>query len=214
MHWPDFLQQGGPVLPVIVIVSLAGYAVATERLLVWGRWMVKDRPLRRALDPAHLHSALQRTLAAGKPSPLAWILEQAQPCAGLAPAERESAVQAIVLAAIPQVGARIATIGWLGGMLPMLGLLGTVAGMVLTFRSLAETTSRQVLSLGLAEALYTTLAGLLGALPLLAAHHALSRMKALWLTQVERCMALQAQGAAQAQRTWPPAAALPRTHEA
>jgi biopolymer transport protein ExbB len=89
---------------------------------------------------------------------------------------------------MPQVGTRIASLGWLGGILPMLGLMGTVSGMILTFRSLAATSSRQVLSLGLAEALYATLAGLLGALPLLAAHHVLTRFKARWLLHLERCL--------------------------
>jgi biopolymer transport protein ExbB len=102
--------------------------------------------------------------------------------------QRESAIHARVLACMPQVGTRIATLGWLGGILPMLGLMGTVSGMILTFRSLAATSSRQVLSLGLAEALYATLAGLLGALPLLAAHHVLTRLKARWLLQLERCL--------------------------
>jgi biopolymer transport protein ExbB len=96
------------------------------------------------------------------------------------------------------VSTRIATLGWMGGILPMLGLMGTVSGMILTFRSLAATSSRQVLSLGLAEALYATLAGLLGALPLLAAHHVLTRLKARWLMQLERCLTLLEQDAPEA----------------
>jgi len=188
MNLPAFLREGGPIMPLIVLTALAGYALAAERLIVWLGWLRRDRPLMRAQEPAELRTALDAALGQARPTPFAWVLGHARAAAGLPKARRESAIQARLLACLPQVGTRIATLGWLGGILPMLGLMGTVSGMILTFRSLAATSSRQVLSLGLAEALYATLAGLLGALPLLAAHHLLTRLKARWLLHLERCL--------------------------
>jgi biopolymer transport protein ExbB len=72
----------------------------------------------------------------------------------------------------------------------MLGLLGTVSGMIVTFKDLALTSSRQVLSQGLSEALWTTEVGLLAALPLLATHHLLSRLQSRWMDRLEFCVAL------------------------
>ena len=72
----------------------------------------------------------------------------------------------------------------------MLGLLGTVSGMITTFGELAVTTSRQILSQGLSEALWTTEIGLLAAVPLLAVHHGLTRLKARRLNRLERALAL------------------------
>lgn len=187
---PALLREGGPIMPLIVLTGLTGYVLAAERLIVWLGWLRRDRGLMRAMDPAELHAALAEALARPRPTPFAWVLQHAVASAGLPQAQREAAIQARLLACMPQVGTRIATLGWLGGILPMLGLMGTVSGMILTFRSLAATSSRQVLSLGLAEALYATLAGLLGALPLLAAHHVLSRFKARWLLHLERCLTL------------------------
>jgi len=190
MTLPAFLHQGGPIMPLILLTGLAGYVLAAERLLVWFGWLRRDRPLMRALEPQDLRDRLAEVLALPKPTPFAWVLEHALSVAAWPKERRESALNARLLACMPQVSTRIATLGWLGGILPMLGLMGTVSGMILTFRSLAATSSRQVLSLGLAEALYATLAGLLGAVPLLAAHHVLTRLKARWLLQLERCLTL------------------------
>jgi biopolymer transport protein ExbB len=215
MNLPAFLREGGPIMPLIVVTALAGYALAVERLIVWLGWLRRDRPLMRALEPDELDARLRETLAAPRQTPFAWVLQHARAAQRLPKARREAAVQARLLACLPQVGTRIATLGWLGGMLPMLGLMGTVSGMILTFRSLAATSSRQVLSLGLAEALYATLAGLLGALPLLAAHHVLTRLKARWLLHLERCLTLLEQdapdgeGAAAASGRAPSAATAP-----
>ncbi len=99
----------------------------------------------------------------------------------------------------------------------MLGLLGTVSGMILTFKDLALTTSRQVLSQGLSEALWTTEVGLLAALPLLAAHHLLTRLKARWLDRLEFHTALLFHGAGPGEGGDPAAVAeghAPRSREA
>jgi biopolymer transport protein ExbB len=209
MNLPAFLREGGPIMPLIVAAGLAGYALAAERLIVWLGWLRRDRPLMRALEPDELRARLREALAAPRLTPFAWVLQHALAAQQLPKARREAAIQARLLACLPQVGTRIATVGWLGGMLPMLGLMGTVSGMILTFRSLAATSSRQVLSLGLAEALYATLAGLLGALPLLAAHHVLTRLKARWLLHLERCLTLLEQDAPDARDEAAPGPAAP-----
>ncbi len=118
------------------------------------------------------------------------MLLRALPLRMLPAAQREAALQAALLARVPRVEARISTLGWLGTILPLLGLLGTVSGMITTFQDLAVTTSRQVLSQGLSEALWTTEAGLIAAVPLLAVHHLLSRLRSRWFTHLERNLAL------------------------
>ncbi len=195
MELPAVLREGGPVMPLILLAALAGLVMSAERLLVWAWWLYRDRGLNRAEDAPALRAGLLDAALNARPTPMRWLLRHTEPFRALPPDQREPAVQAKLLACLPEVGARISTIGWLGGVLPMLGLLGTVSGMIFTFKSLATTVSRQVLSLGLAEALWTTEAGLLGALPLLAAHHVLTRLKSNWLIHVERCLALQTQEA-------------------
>lgn len=190
MTLQTLLQQGGPIMPVILVTALAGYLLAIERLIVWGGWRLRERELFRVQDAAALHKALAR--GSGGPqagTPLALLVARAEALRGLPDTEREWAMEREILTRIPAVEARIATIGWLAAILPMLGLLGTVSGMIVTFQELALSASRQVLSQGLSEALWTTEVGLLGALPLLAAHHGLTRLKARWLNRLEWCLA-------------------------
>ena len=187
---PTLISEGGPLMPLIVLAALAGYVLACERLLVWAGWHWRDRPLLRVNNGAELAGRLKELAAKADLTPYRRILTQALYAARYPPDKREAAVQAAVMGQISKVEARISTIGWLGTILPLLGLLGTVSGMITTFEQLSVTTSRQVLSVGLSEALWTTEVGLIGALPLLAAHHLLSRLKARWLNHLERSLSL------------------------
>lgn len=192
------LQQGGPFMPLILLTALAGYVLSAERLLTWGSWQLHDRALFRAENLAELVAHLEAPTERRRPTPLRWLLLCAKGYREDPPEERERAMHLEILTRLPEVDGRIATIGWLGGVLPMLGLLGTVSGMIVTFKDLALTTSRQVLSVGLSEALWTTEIGLLGAVPLLAVHHLLTRLKSRWLNQLELSLALlfeESQGA-------------------
>ena len=58
-------------------------------------------------------------------------------------------------------------IGWIRTIvtiLPLIGLLGTVSGMIESFQSLASTADEQGMTQGISTALFTTLAGLVAAL--------------------------------------------------
>ncbi|MDT8391878.1 MAG: MotA/TolQ/ExbB proton channel family protein [Lentisphaeria bacterium] len=71
----------------------------------------------------------------------------------------------------------LAFLGTIGMSLPLLGLLGTVRGMMKTFASLTETEatrSATLLSGGISEALLTTQAGLIAAVPILLLHGVLA----------------------------------------
>lgn len=188
--FPTLLSEGGPVMPLIVLAALAGYVLACERLLVWAAWHWRDRPLLKAQNGADLVRRLKELAARADLTPYRRVLTQALYVTRYPLEKREAAVQAAVMGQMSKVEARISTIGWLGTILPLLGLLGTVSGMIATFQDLSVTSSRQVLSQGLSEALWTTEVGLIGALPLMAAHHLLSRLKSRWVNHLERALAL------------------------
>ncbi len=188
--FPTLISEGGPLMPLIVLAALVGYVLSCERLLVWAAWHWRDRPLLRVNNGAELAGRLKELASKADLTPYRRILTQALYAARYPQEKREAAVQAAVMGQISKVETRISTIGWLGTILPLLGLLGTVSGMITTFQDLSVTTSRQVLSVGLSEALWTTEVGLIGALPLLAVHHLLSRLKSRWVNHLERALSL------------------------
>ena len=184
------LFHSGPIMPVLLVTTLTGYVLAWERAMVWSHWLLRDRHVTPAQDAATLRSGIARAAQRPHETPLAAVLRRVAALGPMDVRERESRVQEAILGQLARVDARIASIGWLSTILPMLGLLGTVSGMIATFQDLAQTTSRQVLSQGLSEALWTTEVGLLGAMPLMAVHHVLTRLRERWFNRLERLLTL------------------------
>jgi len=78
---------------------------------------------------------------------------------------------------IPAMEGNLSTIAILGTLLPMLGLLGTVTGMINVFEVIALQGSGKPdeMAGGISQALLTTAAGLITAIPVIIFHHLLSR---------------------------------------
>ena len=77
---------------------------------------------------------------------------------------------------LPRLEHFLSTIGVLAAVAPLLGLLGTVTGMINTFHmiTLFGSGNTGLMAGGISEALITTAAGLVIAIPLLLAHNYLS----------------------------------------
>ena len=71
-----------------------------------------------------------------------------------------------------KLGLGLGTIAMIAGIAPMMGLLGTVSGMIETFQAMnsAGNSDLAVMSGGIAKALYTTELGLIIAVPLVILH--------------------------------------------
>lgn len=83
---------------------------------------------------------------------------------------------------MPKLNNGLATIGTLGAILPMLGLLGTVTGMINVFDVIAIQGSgnADAMAGGISQALLTTASGLIIAIPVIFCHHLLAnRVNAL-----------------------------------
>ena len=89
----------------------------------------------------------------------------------------ESVLQESILHELPKVQKGIAMLAVLGAVAPLLGLLGTVTGMIDTFRviTLFGTSDPKLMSGGISEALVTTERGRAVASPIMLVHTYLSR---------------------------------------
>lgn len=90
---------------------------------------------------------------------------------------QESVLQEAILNQLPKVERGMAVLAVLGAVAPLLGLLGTVTGMIDTFRviTLYGTGDPKLMSGGISEALVTTMLGLAVAIPIMLLHTFLSR---------------------------------------
>jgi biopolymer transport protein ExbB len=91
--------------------------------------------------------------------------------------EHESILREAILRELPGLERFLSILAVLGAVAPLLGLLGTVTGMIDTFRAITlhGTGDPRMLSGGISEALITTELGLMVAIPIMILHTILSR---------------------------------------
>jgi biopolymer transport protein ExbB len=170
----EIVKSGGIVMVPIILCSILAVAVTLERLWTLREQRVVPRELtdkvwqwveNRALSERQLQALQQH-------SPLGRIL-----AAGLSNRHRD---RVVMIEAIEDAGRHVAhelerylnTLGTIAGISPLLGLLGTVTGMIRTFKAIttAGIGNPAAMAGGIAEALITTAAGLLVAIPALVAY--------------------------------------------
>lgn len=185
MIW-TMVVKGGPVMIPILLGSVAGFAIVLERAIALLRVSPHDgqqcvTKILQHLRYGRVEAALAATL--GVDHPVAAVLRRGLEQWTL---PVEAVERAMEQAAQQQVRGLER---WLGGLAsvitlePMLGFLGTITGLIRAFMAWeaagARVTVSQLAS-GIYEAMITTAAGLIIAIPLLMAHNAfVSRIKRL-----------------------------------
>lgn len=170
--------SGGPILVPLAVIALFAAFLILERVAYLVRQergaeefvttMIahcREGAFEEAAELASAQkSALQRTLGA--------CLEHR----GESRESMDEAAEEKIIRELPGLEGSIPIIGVLAAVAPMLGLLGTVVGMMRTFDtiSLVGNGEPSVMAGGIYEALVTTMAGLIVAIPLLLAHGVLS----------------------------------------
>ncbi len=170
----EYLQQGGWIMIPLGVASLAMWALIADRLLSFRAYTAGDVQTGEALqilaggDPAAVSRGrgLRREL-------LAALLADRS---GEAELDRNILHQH-ALALRPRIRQHLQIIAVLASVAPLLGLLGTVLGMIETFEVIAlfGTGNAKAMAGGISVALVTTQAGLLVAVPGLLVSAALVR---------------------------------------
>jgi biopolymer transport protein ExbB len=157
----DLFHKGGPVMWPIILVSLFAIAVIAERLWWWLQLARSRRPrvleqVLTALDKGDASTAQQ--LCEGTRDPVLRVLH-----AGIAHrhASIQSALQAAAGIEIKQAGRFLTAMDTIITLAPLLGLLGTVTGIMASFQSVggSELAVEKVTG-GIGEALIATAFGL------------------------------------------------------
>ncbi|WP_301583672.1 MotA/TolQ/ExbB proton channel family protein [Halomonas alkaliantarctica] len=171
--WERF-QQGGYVGYVVVALGGFGLLVALAQYLYLVVVSARVRRQRNALDQPNANNPLGRVLARFKE------LDKHQ-----APEALEARLDEAVLAELPRIERGQPIVKLLAAIAPLLGLLGTVTGMIVTFQAITVfgTGDPQLMAGGISQALVTTVLGLVTAVPLLFAQTALASRSRL-ITQV------------------------------
>lgn len=173
----DFVTKGGPTMGVIILCSLVALTVIVERAIVLRRRWVAPPDFVTALRALGGDRARAIEFCRANGSPLANVLAAAIQRRGEPRESIERGVRDAGQREMVRLRARMRLLGALPQVSTMLGLLGTIFGMIKTFQAVATSGQAlgktEMLARGIFEAWTNTAAGLLVAIPVLVAYHAL-----------------------------------------
>jgi biopolymer transport protein ExbB len=166
------LQQGGEVGYLIMGLGLIGLLVAV--------WQMS----RLTLTELRVRQQLKHPESYSSNNPLGRILK-AMSNSNLGLEQLEIKVDEVTLKEVPKIERGQSIIKLLAAVAPLLGLLGTVVGMIATFQSITlfGTSDPKLMAGGISQALMTTVLGLVVAIPLLFCHSYLAA-KSRRMTQI------------------------------
>lgn len=181
----SLLSKGGPMMLVILFMAAIAIVLFIERALYLHRGQIKSKAfldgIKNTLDHRRLVEAV--TLCEETPGPVAAVVKAALMHAGQPPDRLRYAVQEAAIVEIPSLERRLGALAAIGQIAPLVGLLGTLFGMIMTFHAFmqgAEYATATALANGLWQALVVTAAALMLSIPVHLGHHFLAgRVRAL-----------------------------------
>ncbi|MDX1633167.1 MAG: MotA/TolQ/ExbB proton channel family protein [Marinobacter sp.] len=173
-----FFQEGGPFMYPIALVLVVGLAITLERFLYLGAVrrrnrrafeqgilpLLRKRDYRRAMQAAtSSNSAIASVMGAG----IARLLNNSRR------EDIEYAMEEGLMEVLPRLEKRTQYLATLANIATLLGLLGTIIGLIAAFTAVASADPSQkasLLSESISIAMNTTAFGLMSAIPLLMFH--------------------------------------------
>ncbi len=169
MFFLELMKKGGPVMWIILICSLLALFIFLIKVFQFHRDEIGVRELLRGLFNVLKRDGIVEalTLCDNTPGPVARIL-----CAGILAHQRgdediRRAIDEAALEELPKLERHIRMLGTLCYIMPLLGLLGTVLGMLGAFESIGAAGNFTTEAVGkpIWQALLTTAAGLTITIP-------------------------------------------------
>ncbi len=172
-----FFQTGGPFMYPILIVLAMGIAIAVERFLYLSRTQGKTRKVWKQLVPMLKANDYNRAiqLTGTSKTPLALILNYG--FARLGETRRrediEMAMEEGMMEVTPELEQRTHYLATFANIATLLGLLGTIIGLIQAFTAVAAADPAEkadLLSASISVAMNTTAFGLVAAIPMILFH--------------------------------------------
>ena len=166
------METGGPLMWVIFFVAFIAFS-----LIVWQSIRLFSQLSRSQRDYQWMQDSDDvLSLNSASNSPVALLVKKINKTSLLNKASIASEINRQLTEIVPRLEAYLGTIAIIASLLPMLGLLGTVLGMINVFEVVAIHGSGkpEAMAEGISQALLTTASGLTFAIPVIFMHHLLS----------------------------------------
>mgnify|MGYP001004949506 FL=1 len=176
MDFAQFYQEGGAWMHPIAICAVLGAGVMIERFIfLFFRFNINGaqffNQVQKLVMANNIDRAIKLCNAADKAA-LARVMKAGLTRANKSEADIASAIEEAMLEVSPAISKRISMIAAVANIATLLGLLGTIFGMIDAFNAVAVAAAdqrSQALAKGISIAINTTGFGLMVAIPLLSA---------------------------------------------
>jgi biopolymer transport protein ExbB len=176
-----FFLTGGPFMYPILIVFAVGAAIAIERYITLSRVTMSNQTMWNKLQPALNQGDFDkaRELTSKDKSTVAQLLSMGLARQGAVRRREdiEIAMEESMMEIIPQLEKRTSYVALASSIATLLGLLGTIMGLISAFTAVANANPAEkadLLSASISVAMNTTAFGLMVAIPLLITHAVLT----------------------------------------
>ncbi|MFL0799640.1 MAG: MotA/TolQ/ExbB proton channel family protein [Agarilytica sp.] len=188
----EFFQSGGPFMYAILVVMALGLAIALERFLYITKTQGRTNKIWKNLSPMLKADDFDRAYDAVQAvrTPLATVLQygfarhKAQAKRDLIDAAMEEGIMEVT----PELEERTHYLATLANIATLLGLLGTIIGLIQAFTAVASADPAEkadLLSASISVAMNTTAFGLVAAIPLILIHSYLATRTARLVDNLE-----------------------------
>jgi len=182
----EMLQNSGPValavLALLALSSLFSWAIIFAKLSTFGRARAQSQRFLRAFRKANRMQDIAAVSEQFKPSPLVNVFDEVyetyrRQTGGSGPPRNitslERSAQTAASEALTSLEKRMTWLATIGAVSPFIGLFGTIMGIVEAFHGLgtAGAATLRAVAPGISEALITTAAGMLVAVPAVVAYN-------------------------------------------
>lgn len=176
----SFMSGGGIFMWFILIIWAIGLAIAIERFAKLSfLYDIDGSSFMNELQRHILSNDIQGAIrtCSGSLAAVPKVLKSGLKRANQAPEQIQNAIDATALEMIPKVERRLSYLSVIANISTLLGLLGTIQGLMKSFTSISAVDPAQkseVLAMGISTAMNTTALGLFAAITIMMAHAFLS----------------------------------------
>ncbi len=185
-----FMKEGGTFMWIILGLWSVGIAISLERVKALFSFDTNGAGLMNHIKSKILqndvHSAIQT--CSNSKSLLAHVMKSGLKRANQTKEQISDAVEGAMLEVIPKAEKRLAHLGLIANISTLIGLLGTIAGLIQSFAAVANAdpaSKAKLLALGISKAMNTTAFGLISAISIMIVHAILNAKAEKIIAEIE-----------------------------
>lgn len=187
----QFFVHGGFFMLLLVLLSIATLAVIIWRGIALRYEVILPAELQSAIDALRPHGSMEtiERMASKGGTPLAAVVRTLIDHRSWRVDEAREAIQTRARHEVARMEKGLVILEIVTGIAPLLGLLGTLSGLVGVFANLGSTGDPTLVARGISEALNTTIVGLAVAAPSIIAFNYYSRKIEIMAVEMESTVA-------------------------